>query len=74
MSGRKGVRPGTIAHSIINLLRRDRLVPKERILDEIYGLAPDAPDDERMALNRTISNLRKKGVDIECVVAFRLKP
>ena len=66
---------GAISDALIRLLRKRDLVTREELRDAVYGNAPDAPDDERKALNRTISNLRRlHGVQIECVVCFRLKP
>lgn len=66
---------GPLSEALIALLKRARgkAVPQDELLDALYGNAPDGPDDEAKALNRTISNLRKRGVEIEYVAAFRIK-
>ena len=74
MTGRKKVSPCAVSQAVINMLRNaPHPILKSEILEAIYGSAPDAPEDEAKALNLTISNLRKRCVDIECVVCFRLR-
>lgn len=68
---------GPVADRLIAVLKKANgaYMPTQDVLDAIYaGAGGRAPDNEATVLRTTLCRLRKRGVPIECVTAFRMIP